>query len=228
MKEPCAGTSTQGSKRGSVTQLFALIRHEPIGMRTMRRGRSHALRGNGEVVETALDIVATGERRVVGHHCARYERATGGTRSCWPFRWANGGRNVTEAFARGSSAHATTRGSSMRAMHVGRALGSTGVVDATAERIAGRIGIFAFHEIDRPGHTAFLARPLRIGARAVGHDVRAVFVQQARAAARATRTGRTAAGAARGAFAAGAARAARRAGAVAGLGFLATERNKRS
>lgn len=228
-EKPCAIEAAQGSIARAVTRLLALIRHQQLGMRTMRPSRRHALRSGGEVVEAALDVVAAGERRVVVHHVIGHGHASGCARGRWPFRRTDGARNGAEAFADVRAAHASTRRTCVRTMHGGSAASrSARVIDATAQRVAGRIGIFALRQGGCRSLAACFARILRIGARAVRHNGRTVFVDQRRAA-RAART--TAARAARG----GVTRATRRrrrrrarAGISAGVGFLATERQDRS
>jgi hypothetical protein len=193
-------------------------------VRTMCRGRRGAFRSDREVIKSAFGGVAARERRVVGHigtgpaHTRCHALHDDG-----PFRFARDSGDSTEAFA-GISAGVSSSRTAMRAMRGRIALGSTGVIRTTPERISGRIGFFARRNCGSRRHAAFLARLLRIRARAVGHDVRAVFLGQSHHAAAA----RTAHTAARRATRRGFATSAARIGTAVGLGFVATDRRKRS
>lgn len=206
-----------------MSRLFAGIRNRPrVG--AMRRGRSCVRRRNGEMVQAAFDRIARCKGRVVAAHRIWEEHTS--RHACGlvgPVRGAGLDGNVTETFAnRATKAVARRTCVHTMGVWVAHRLGSggTGMVNTTAKRISRRIGIHARRESSRGRGTARVIRILRIGARAVGLHVGAVFLCCGHHAAP-TCTSSTAAGTAGTAFA----RAGRRSrtGGVTGFGFFTAD-----
>lgn len=155
----------------------------------MRAGRTGAFGSDREVIQAAFGGVTARKRRVVGHagggptHTRRHALANGG-----PFGWAYDVGDSAETIT-GLATCVTAARSGMRAMQGRIPRGSIGVIRATAERVSGRVGIHARRHCCSRRHAAFLARILGIRPRAVGHDVRAVFLGNRHHAAAGARAG---------------------------------------
>lgn len=189
-------------------------------MGAVRRGRSCVRGGNGEVVQAAFERIARRKGRVVAAHCIREEHTRCHTKGLvGPIRGAGLDGNVTETFAT-SATSAIARRTRVRAMRRRIAQCSARVIDAAAERIAGHIGIHTRGECGGRCSTARIIRILRIGGRAVGLHVGAVFLC-GRHRGSTTRAASTAAGTAGAAFTRAGRRS--RAGRGARFGFFTTE-----
>lgn len=159
----------------SVYELHALRRNGGR-MRTMRRSGRGIRCGYGEVVEAALDRIAARVRGVVLHHVARKCGASGHASGLvGPFRFARSNGNIAKPFACVTTSLVTGR-TSVRAMQGCIGHRRTRVINAAAERIAGRVGIHTRRESCGRGHTASIARILRICSSAVGLHVATVFL----------------------------------------------------
>jgi hypothetical protein len=147
----------------------------------MRRGRSGIRRGHREMVETTLDRIAARNAGVVVHHGGG-ESGTSGQAICFdgPFRGTLGDSNVAKAFACRSaecgSAASRARVRAMRGLRGGHRACSADVILATGQCIFRGIGSHARRKCWRRIHAALFAGILRIGSRAIGHDVGAVFL----------------------------------------------------
>lgn len=198
MKKPCAGITDAGFVNATGMSRLLAGRRNRCRVRAVRRGRSCVGRSNGEVVQAAFDRITGRKRRVVAAHRVRKggtSRHTSGL--VGPFGGAGLDRKVAEAFANGSTS-AIARGTGVRAMGHRISHRGTRVIKAATHRVSGHIRVHACRKCSCSCGTACIVRILRIGARAVGLHVGAVFLGRGHLcpAARATSAGAGAAGAA--------------------------------
>ncbi len=160
-------------------------------MRAVRRGGSSVGCRHREVVQTALNRIATSKRRVVLHARFRKRGTSGHARGLVrPFGFACRNGDVTETVAR-HTAGAVTRRTSVWAMERCIGHGSTSMIRAATERITGHIRGGSRRERSSGAYAALLVCILRIRIFAIRRDCLAVCLDRTRHHARAGRAGRT-------------------------------------